>query len=349
MALFSHPFTPAGSPSAPADEVARLLEMFTGYWSTQLVRTMATFSIADHMAAGMTSAGDIAQAEGLDPAATFRFLRACATVGLVRFNGTEFSPTSLLDWLRRDHPESLRDEALWGGIPSHYQAWGRLPDVVRTGKSSIDAIYGHGLFDVLAADPVEAGQFTAAMSSMTNGLAGELATIIDVGQASTVVDVGGADGRFVHELMLRHPQLSGIVLDLPHVVPDATAAAEELGLSNRFSVIGGDFLESVPAGDLYLLKHILHDWDNDSAVRILRSCATAMNPGGRVIVADMVVALDEDHPGLEALMDVNMMVLVGGRERSLDEFNALFRAAGLETVRITPNRSAVTLIEARAH
>jgi SAM-dependent methyltransferase len=347
MALFDHPFTPSGSAEPPDGDVGRLLEMITGYWSTQLVRTAALYSIADHLAAGLTRAEDIAQVENLHPEATFRFLRACATIGLVNFDGTEFTSTSLLELLRSDRPDSLHAEAVWGGMPSHYVGWGKLPEVVRTGKSQIEAVYGVPLFDAFAADPVEASTFTNAMASMTRSLASTLAELIDVGTATMVVDVGGANGEFVHELMRLHPQLAGIVQDGPHVVPDAAAAAEKLGLSDRFSVVGGDFFESVPTADLHLLKLIVHDWDDKAAVSILRNCAQALNPGGRVIVADMVVSLDKGRPGLEELMDVNMMVMLTGRERSLQEFDGLFRKAGLELTKTTPNSSMLTLLEGR--
>ncbi|MFI8201204.1 methyltransferase [Streptomyces sp. NPDC085937] len=345
MTLFEHDFVAAGSVERPVGATGRMLQMVTGYWVTQVVCTAAELRIADHVHGTGATAAEVAEAESADPDATFRFLRTCASLGLVvPADDERFTGTPLLDTLRSDAPDSLRDLALWGGARSHWLPWGRLADAVRTGAPQTEATLGAPVFDWLAGEPAEAEVFTNAMTAMTRGLAHKLADVIDLADAQVVVDVGGAGGNLVQTLLQRHPGLTGLVLDLPHVAPEAHASAEALGVADRFDFVGGDFFEEVPSGDVHLLKFVLHDWDDDSCVRILRNCREALRPGGRVLVMELLVD-KVGTPGLEPLMDLNMMALSTGRERSLDEFGRLFQRAGLAMVRTTPSASRVVALE----
>ncbi|SDD30363.1 methyltransferase [Streptomyces prasinopilosus] len=345
MTLFEHDFVAAGSIERPVGDTGRMLQMMTGYWVTQVVRTAAELRIADHLHAHGATPAEVAEAESLDPEATFRFLRACASLGLaVSTDGKRFAGTPLLDTLRTDAPGSLRDLALWGGAESHWLPWGRLADAVRTGTTQAEAALGAPIFDWLAAAPKEAEVFTNAMTAMTHGLAHRLADVIDLKGTEVVADVGGAGGNLVQTLMQRHPRLTGVVLDLPHVGAEADTSAATLGVTDRFTFVGGDFFEEVPSADVHLLKFVLHDWDDDSCVRILRNCREALRPGGRVLVMELLV--DEvGTPGLEPLMDLNMMALSTGRERSLDEFENLFERAGLKPASTKPSATRISVLE----
>ncbi len=346
MTLFEHDFVAAGSTERPVGDTGRMLQMTTGYWVTQVVRTAAELRIADHLHPGGATPAEVAEAESLDPDSTFRFLRTCASLGLAAStDGKRFAATPLLDTLRTDAPGSLRDLALWGGAESHWLPWGRLADAVRTGTAQAEAALGAPVFDWLAAAPKEAEIFTRAMTAMTRGLAHQLADVIDLRGAEVAVDVGGAGGNLVQTLMQRHPRLTGVVLDLPHVGAEADASAAALGVRDRFSFVGGDFFEQVPPADLHLLKFVLHDWDDESCVRILRNCRKALRPGGRVLVMELLVD-KVGTPGLEPLMDLNMMALSTGRERSLDEFENLFERAGLTPASTLPSASRVSVLEA---
>ncbi|MFJ9624218.1 methyltransferase [Streptomyces sp. NPDC101181] len=346
MPLYIKPLLPAGSATTADDEAGRMTQMITGYWVTQVVRTAAELDLAGHLADGPATADEIARAGSLHPTATLRFLRACAALDLVTSeDGTVFAATPLLSTLRADRPGSLRDLALWGGMESHWGPWGRLADAVRTGQGQVGPTLGADLFGYLAAHPEEGHRFTAAMGAMTDGVAERLADVLPLSGSETVVDVGGAAGVFVQTLMVRHPALRGVVLEMPHLAEAARSAADRAGVTDRFAFVAGDFFESVPSGDVHVLKYVLHDWDDESAVRILRSCRAALNPGGRVVLAELVVDPGASA-GLPPLMDLNMLTLTdGGRERTEDDFEELFRLAGLRMTRVTHSASLVSLIE----
>jgi SAM-dependent methyltransferase len=193
----------------------------------------------------------------------------------------------------------------------------------------------------------EGAAFTHAAHGFTSGIAQEVAPLVDTSKAKLAVDVGGASGTLVHSLLMANSQLHGIVLDLPDVVPSATAAAAALGLAERSRALGGDFFTDVPQADIYLLKHILHDWNDGEAVRILERCRQAMRPGGRVIVIEALLG-EMGEPGIAPLNDLNMMVLLTGRERTLSEYRALLKQAGLRLSKSTPIRSPMAVIEAVA-
>jgi hypothetical protein len=185
------------------------------------------------------------------------------------------------------------------------------------------------------------------MHGFTSGLAQQVARVVDTSTAKLAVDIGGASGTLVRSLLMANSQLHGIVLDLPEVVPSATAAAAELGLAERRRALGGDFFTYVPEADIYLLKHILHDWNDEQALQILKRCRQAMRPGGRVIVIEALLG-EIGEPGWLPLWDLNMMVMLTGRERTPTEFRGLLEDAGLRLSKGTPIRSPMAVIEAVA-
>jgi SAM-dependent methyltransferase len=325
----------------------QMMQMLTGFFVTQIAGAVATFSIADHLANGPATAQQIATTEGIHSTATFRLLRACASLGLVTFDGLKFSATPLLGTLRRNVPGSLHGFAIAFSAPGHWLSWGRFIDAVRTGKSQTVPALGAKLWDYYAQKLEEGAAFTHAAHGFTSGIAQEVAPLVDTSKAKLAVDIGGASGTLVHSLLMANSQLHGIVLDLPDVVPSATAAAAALGLAERSRALGGDFFTDVPQADIYLLKHILHDWNDGEAVRILERCRQAMRPGGRVIVIEALLG-EMGEPGIAPLNDLNMMVLLTGRERTLSEYRALLKQAGLRLSKSTPIRSPLAVIEAVA-
>jgi hypothetical protein len=325
-----------------------MMQMITGYWVTQVVHAAATFSIADHLAKSPATADDIADAEGIDPSATFRLLRTCASLGLVKYEGTSrFTSTPLLDTLRKDKPHSMRAIAISWPSPGHWLPSGRFAEAVRTGNSQTVPALGAGLFEYFATKAAEAVAFTESMTSLTSTVSKETAKLINTSGVSTVADIDGAGGAMLHALLRLHPDLQGIVFDRPQVVASARAEAVRLGLQERVTAVGGDFFESVPQADLYLLKHVLHDWDDEACLCILKNCRRALHPGGRIVVIELLVG-EIGEPGIAPLYDVTMMVMSSGRERSLVEFQRLFEAAGLAATKTTRTSTPMVILEASA-
>jgi hypothetical protein len=326
----------------------RMMQMISGYWVTQIVHAAATFSVADHLAKGPATAEDIARFEGTDPLATFRFLRACASLGIVTHDGkSRFASTPLLNTLRKDTPRSLRGMALAWPAPGHWLPWGRFIDAIKTGEGQTIPTLGMGLFEYFATNAKEAAAFTESMTSLTSTVAEETARVIDTSAVDVVADIGGAGGAMLHALLRVDPDLHGILFDRANVIENTVAAAGKSGLPERVTAVSGDFFESVPGADLYLLKHILHDWDDTACISILKNCRRALRPGGRVAVIELLLG-EIGEPGLAPMFDVTMLVMGGGRERSQLEYRQLFEAAELRTTSVIPTKTQMAIFEAVA-
>jgi predicted O-methyltransferase YrrM len=329
------------------DPHQQMTEMMFGYAVSQITRTAAELNVADHLAAGPLSAQEIADREGSAPATTFRLLRACAVFGLVTTDAEgRFHGTALLDTLRKDAPRSLRAMVMAVTNSAHWLPWLRFGATVRTGHSQAYNALGMDFFDYLEQNPSMAREFSAGMSSVTSVWAPALAGLIDTSTVRRAVDVGGANGALLTLLQEANPSLRGVVFDRPNVARDAEAIIARNGFADRTEVVGGDFFEAVPPADLYLLKFILHDWDDESCVKILRRCREAMEPGGRIAILELIVGDDQDSLGV--LMDLNMLACAGGRERTLPEFDALLHRAGLRRSAVLTAESPQTVIEAVA-
>lgn len=333
--------------SAAAQDYERMMGMVTGFWVTQTVRAAALYNFADHLAAGTDTAEAIAEAESTDPDATRRLMRTCASLGLMTSeDGHHFTATPLLSTLQQDDPHSLRYFAISQSAPGHWLPWGRFPEAVRTGLHQVTAAHEEAnIFDYFSKHLEEASFFTESMSNLSRAAALGIAAVLDTKGIGFALDVGGAGGDVIRAMMRANPELNGGVFDLPHIVPAAEEAAKAEGLEGRFSTFDGDFFESVPAADLYVLKYIMHDWDDASCVRILQNCRASLVEGGRIAVVDLLVG-EIGKPGLAPLMDMNMLDMTGGRERQIDEFDALFTAAGLRRVSVK-TAGAFAVIEAR--
>ena len=334
--------------SLGGQDTMALLGLIHGYWNSQVVRAAADLRLADHLAGGALTAGDVAGLESSDPAATYRLMRACAGLGLLAYDGDgRFAVTPMGALLTTGVPGSLRDHALAFGAPGHWLPWGRLPEAVRKGGAQAADVLGADLFDYLTGRPEEAAQFAASMEALTGGVAADAAQVIDASGVSLAVDVGGGTGELVRELMRANDELHGQVLDLPQAAAAAQQAAEAAGLGSRFSGVAGDFFTEVPAADLYLLKAVLHDWDDDSCVRILSNCREAARPGARMVVIENVIrAPTRDR--FAALLDMNMLAVTSGQERELAEYDALFAASGWQRTAVHALPGARSLLELRA-
>jgi hypothetical protein len=322
----------------------RMMQMITGYWVTQIVGAVAAFGVVDRVAEGARDAESIARACGTEPRATSRLLRAAASLGLLASCDGGYRVTPLGETLGSG-AGSMRGMAIAQASPGHWLPWGRFRDAIASGTRQTPAALGAEIFEYYGAHPDEAAAFAGAMEGLSAMVSRDIVEQLDTRSATRVVDVGGASGTLIAGLLAANASLSGVLLELPHVVPAATAKLASFGA--RCAVVAGDFFASVPEGDLYLLKQILHDWDDAQCVTILASCAKGMRAGGRVVIVEQIIP-DESAPSHATLMDLNMLVMLRGRERTLREYDALLQAAGLRVGRVLQTRSPFSLIEAVA-
>jgi hypothetical protein len=324
-----------------------VLDMIFGYWKTQMLRALATLSVADILAKGPAALETLAERTGADQDALSRLMRAAATIGMVGYADGHYYSTARLDTLREDAPVSLKAFAIAQGAPGHWLPWGRFPDSVMTGEAQSKAALGYAHFDYYARNPEEAGQFIKAMQGTSELVLAEVVRLLDTSGVKTVVDIGGANGALLCALAKAHPDLKGVVYDLPHSRGAGLAYIAQQGLSDRLAVESGDFFAAAPSADLYLLKFILHDWDDESALKILTQIRRAMNASGRVALVEMRLG-EVGDPGLGPLIDVNMMAVTGGRERTRVEYENLLATADLKLDKVTPTRSPFDIFEAVA-
>jgi hypothetical protein len=329
------------------DEVYRLL---MAAWGSQVVGTLARLSVAEHLDRGPLSAEQIAERASSDPDMVHRLLRAGVALGLLQYDHASrtFSSTARLEILHAKSPFTLKNYAQTATGPALWLPALRLPDTVRRGSNYVEEALGANVWEYLAAHDDEARTFRAAMTDISTPVIREAVAAIDVGERRLVIDIGGANGAFVGELLQANQHLTGVVLDLDDAMPGVVKESRRRGLADRMSGIGGDFFDSVPAADLYLLKFVLHDWSDQPCIKILANIRGAMNQGGRLFIVEMMLTDQADSLDA-ALMDVAMLFGFSGRERHIDEFESLLIAAGLAIVRTSPLHRPYYLIEAQAY
>jgi SAM-dependent methyltransferase len=326
---------------------AAMMGLITGYWTSQAVGVVAQLGVADQLRGGPLPSDELARAVGADPAALYRVLRLLASIGVFAEPAPGcFGLTPLGETLRTDAPGSVRSFAITETAPGHWLPWGRLHESVRSGRPMADEALGMDLFSWYAQNPEEAGFFNAAMGNLSALAAGELVRVYDFSGARTVADVGGAHGVLLAAVLRANPAARGILFDLPHVIATAGDEIAAQGLAERCELVSGDFFEEVlPGADLHLLKQIVHDWDDERATRLLTNCHRALAPGGTLLLVEMVVPAD-NRPSPAQAMDLNMLVLLGGRERTEAEYRRLLGDAGFRLERVIPTHSPFSVIEA---
>jgi O-methyltransferase/methyltransferase family protein len=328
----------------PAETLRRLTN---GYQSSQAVHVAATLGIADLLADGPRASDELASATGSHPDALYRLLRALASVGVLQEeSGRTFSLTEVGDCLRRDSPESLAGWATFVGRPYYWNAWAHLLDSVRTGENAFQSVYGTTVWEYRAEHPEESAIFDGAMTALTRRVNKSLLESYDFARFATVVDVGGGHGVLLAAVLAEHPAMQGVLFDQPHVVALAHDLLQAAGVADRCRVVGGSFFESVPEGaDAYLLKAILHDWEDAEAATILQACRGAMPADGTLVVVERILAPPNEGAAAK-FSDLNMLVGPGGRERTIDDFEALFVIAGFQLQGETPAASGLSVITA---
>ncbi|MBY5163613.1 methyltransferase [Salsipaludibacter albus] len=313
--------------------VLRLLEQTTSLVEVRATAAFARLGVADVLGADRRTAIDLATVLDVDPDALDRLLRFLATVGVVDRDADAFALTAMGDLLRRDHPQSLRPWILFQGSAWQWHAWEELEAGITTPDTTpFHRAHGREFFDHLVAEPAAGATFDAAMEA-TSGLQAELlVAALDLDGIEHVCDVGGGTGTMLARLLQGRPGMRGTLFDLPEVVARAGPVLDVHGVADRVEVVGGDMFTAVPPGaDRYLLSAIVHDWNDDRAVDLLRAVRAALGSDGRAWVVELELP-DHDGARLERAYDLLMLVLGGGRERTRDDFASLYAAADLEHV-----------------
>ncbi len=324
-----------------------LLKLLGGKWISAALSAAAQLGLHDTLDERPSTEAELATELSCDRSALGRLLGVLAAEGLVDTDDDDrFHNTALGAQLRSN---ALGPLAEYVGAPFSWAPWLRLTDAVRTGKAAFEIEHGQGLFEYLAEHPGEAEIYNAGVDAFTRHDARALANAFDFSDARQVVDVGGGMGTLLIELLRRWPHLHGVLFDTDHVVRAAESRIRDADLQSRCACVPGDFFAEVPAGgDLYIVRHIVHNWGDPQATVILRNCAEALRPGGKVLVVEGIV-LPGHRKDTTRLLDLEMMVLSGeGRERTKPQFRKLLSAAGLRLATTVPLASTARLIIAEA-
>ncbi|MDJ1134150.1 methyltransferase [Streptomyces iconiensis] len=330
------------------------MQLTFGGLAAQTLRAAIRLRVMELIGEGERTAADVAAEAGALPQAMTRLLRALTSLGLLReHTAGSFSVTPAGALLDSGRPDALTSLVRLFTEPMALRAWEHLDDSVRTGDIVFDTVFGKDFFSHLKELPDLSTVFNAAMSQATVDTAAALPHAFDFGRFTTVTDVGGGNGTLLSGVLSAHPALKGVVYDTEEGLAQAPATLERQGLTTRCSLVAGDFFRSVPGGaDLYLLKSVVHDWTDEQVVTILTHCREVLPPTGRVLIVEPVLpeVVDTTTAGLTYLGDLNMLVNVGGRERTRAEFEEVLRAAGLSLVSVTalPQAEPFCLIEATA-
>ena len=346
--VFSTPEVQPALADGASPEVA-LTQMITGSLGAQAIYVAAKLGIADLLVDGPKSTDELAQTTETDPASLYRVMRALASFGVFAEESDRlFSLTPTAELLRSDTPGSLRDIAIFFGEDWHWKVWGRTLYSVRTGKAAWAEVHGQEVFPYFAANPEASKIFDQAMTSLSNLAIKAIVESYDFNGIDTLVDVAGGHGRLLTSILAANPSMKGVLFDLPHVVQGATERLATANLDSRCKLVSGDFFVGVPEnGDAYIMKHIIHDWDDENALRILTNIKRVMNNNGRLLLVEAVIT-SGSHRDFGKLLDIEMLVSPGGKERTAAEYRDLFARAGLRLTRIVPTKSPYSVIEAVA-
>ncbi|MBO3460020.1 methyltransferase [Aetokthonos hydrillicola CCALA 1050] len=321
--------------------------MVSSYWISQCIYVAAKLGIADLLKEGERHCEDIAVITGTNKDTLYRLLRALASIGI--FAETQphyFQLTPLGASLQSNCPNSTRNYALLLG-EEFYQAWLNLMHSIQTGKNAFEDFYGMNLFEYYQKNPTAGQIFNQAMTDFSAAVSAAVLAAYDFSSIGKLVDVGGSNGSLLAAILQANPTMTGVVFDLPNVIDKAQDFLEQAGVSNRCQLVAGDFFESVPVGgDMYILKHIVHNWDWERASKILTRCYEAMTKQSKLLLIEQIIS-SGNEPCVAKLWDMHMLVVCpGGSERTEAEYRDLLKSTGFTLNKIIPTQSDVSLIEA---
>jgi hypothetical protein len=332
-------------PQIPPEAI--LMQMLFGGLMQQSISIAAKLGIADLLTEKPQTSDELAAKTNTHEPSLYRVLRLLASAGI--FSETsdgKFELTPIAALLRSDAPNSMRDAAIMQGEEWNWRNYGELRHSVRTGGTAQEKAHGVGLFEFLTDNPEDEQMFSRAMVNLSSSVISPIVEAFDFTSVSKVVDIAGGHGLLLAEILKSNQHLQGILFDQPTVIDGAVETLEKEAINNRVELVSGDFFESVPEGaDVYTMKHIIHDWDDEQSIKILQNIHRAMNGKGKVLIVEMVVP-EGNEPSPSKMMDVQMLVATGGKERTEVEYRKLLESSGFRLTRIIPTRSPFSIVEA---
>ena len=332
-------------PQLPPDAI--LMQMLFGGLVQQSISAAAKLGIADLVVEEPKSADELAAETGTHAASLYRVLRLLAAVGIfAETDGRRFILTPIAELLRSDAPNSMRDVAIMQGEAWNWRNYGELRHSIEIGETAQKKAHGLELFEFLAGNPKDEEMFSRAMVNLSSSVIPAIVEACDFSGLDRAVDIAGGHGFLLAAILEANPHLRGVLFDQPAVIDAAVEALRLRGIADRIEFVSGDFFDSVPSGaDAYIMKHIIHDWNDDKSIKILQNIHSAMNKNGRVLIVEMVVPAG-NVPSPSKVMDVQMLVATGGQERTEAEYKHLLESAGFNLTGIVPTLSPFSIIEA---
>lgn len=333
--------------SAVAEPTQQMMQILGGLWLARMVSVAAELGLADVIGDGRKTTDELAATTKTHAPSLGRLLRGLAGAGVFREDGPgAWTNTPLSKVLRSNVPGSLRYCAITSMGQEHYAAWGALAECVRTGQTGVKHVFGKEIWDYYREHERQAKNFDQFMVDFSEGVNAALLKAYDFSGIGHLIDVGGGHGGVIATILQKYPTLRGTLFDQPYVVEGAKRNLELHGVADRCDRVGGDFFESVLAGaDAYLMKFIIHDWDDEKSLKILKNIRSAIAPSGKLLIVDIVIP-EGNGADFGKLMDVNMLVMTGGLERTEAQFRELLAKSGFQLTRIVPTESPLSVVEA---
>jgi hypothetical protein len=328
------------------DPVQHVMQLCLGFLASAALRAALECKVADHLAGGPKPVSELARLAHANEDALYRTVRALASAGIF----TEVAPrvfanTPASDVLRQDHPANMHNMFLWISDRFHFEVYAHFPHSVKTGQPAVEKSHGVKCFDYFPTDKETNDEFNHAMTSLSAMVIPQVLETYDFSGLGTLCDVAGGHGFVLTSILEKHKDLKGILFDLDHVLEGGKQRIDKMGLASRCTTASGDFFESVPAADSYVMKHIIHDWDDEKSLTILRNIHKAMRGNGKVILLEAIVP-PMNEPHFAKWLDLEMLALPGGKERTEAEYRDLLGRAGFKLTRVVPNKSPLCTIEA---
>lgn len=324
----------------------QLSQMMYAYWVSQSIYVAAKLRIADQLVDGPASVVNLANAVQANENNLYRLLRGLASVGIFEeLDNRTFQLTPMAEQLRSDVDGSQWALAVMLG-QENYRAWGDLLHTVKTGELAFDHVFGSTIFEHLQENPDSAAVFNQAMMSSYQRDSDSLVALYDFSQDTTVMDIGGGNGTLLSAVLRRNPNLKGVLFELPHVLDRARKNFERNDVADRAQAVSGSFLDEVPGGaDTIMMRHVIHNWGRDEAIKILQNCSAALPSNGKILILETIIPTGDDG-SFAKLRDLSMMLLVGGEERTEAEYRDILQAAGFGLERVIPTETEGSILVA---